>query len=125
MRAMLTILSAVLAMAGGAAAGEIYVTRDAKGNAVYTDTPQSIPAEKLKVRSASTDPAEVQARYAEQMERIGWESCVMCTDFGVYTLPTPVEGLREFIACLMDMGIPDEDISTMVKRNPEKLLGLT
>ena len=62
---------------------------------------------------------------AEQMERIGWESCVMCTDFGVYTLPTPVEGLREFIACLMDMGIPDEDISTMVKRNPEKLLGLT
>lgn len=69
MRAMLTILSAALAMAGGAAAGEIYVTRDAKGNVVYTDTPQSIPAEKLKVRSASTDPAEVQARYAEEMKR--------------------------------------------------------
>ena len=62
---------------------------------------------------------------AEQMERIGAESCIICTDFGVYTLPTPVEGLREFIACLMDMGLPDEDISRMVKTNPEKLLGLT
>ena len=62
---------------------------------------------------------------AEQMERIGAERCIICTDFGVYTLPTPVEGLREFIACLMDMGLPDEDISSMVKTNPEKLLGLT
>jgi len=62
---------------------------------------------------------------AEQMERIGAESCIICTDFGVYTLPTPVEGLREFIACLMDMGLLDGDISRMVKANPEKLLGLT
>ncbi len=62
---------------------------------------------------------------AEQMERIGAESCIICTDFGVYTLPTPVEGLREFIAGLMDMELPDEEISRMVKANPEKLLGLT
>ena len=63
------LLAAVMATAGTVAAGEIYVTRDAKGNLVYTDTPQSIPAEKLKVHSSSTDPAEVQARYAEQMKR--------------------------------------------------------
>jgi hypothetical protein len=62
---------------------------------------------------------------AEQMEKIGTKKCVICTDFGVYTLPTPVEGLREFIACLMDMGMSDEDISTMVRSNPERLLGLT
>jgi len=62
---------------------------------------------------------------AQQMETLGAESCIICTDFGVYTLPTPVEGLREFIACLMDMGMPDEEISTMVKTNPERLLGLT
>ena len=63
------LLSALVATAGVAAAGEIYVTRDAQGNPVYTDTPQAIPAEKLKVRSASSDPAEVQARYAEQMKQ--------------------------------------------------------
>jgi hypothetical protein len=61
---------------------------------------------------------------AEQMLELGSKHCIMCTDFGVYTLPSPVEGLREFIACLMDMGLPGEDIRQMVKTNPETLLGL-
>lgn len=61
---------------------------------------------------------------AAQMEELGSEHCIVCTDFGVYTLPTPVEGLREFIACLMDLGVPDEDIARMVRTNPERLLGL-
>jgi hypothetical protein len=62
---------------------------------------------------------------AEQIEELGAKHCILSTDFGVYTLPTPVEGLREFIACLMDIGIPDDDLVKMVKTNPEKLLGLT
>jgi hypothetical protein len=69
MRATLTILAALATMAGSASAGDIYVTRDAQGKPVYTDTPQAIPAERLKVHSSSTDPAEVQARYDEQMKR--------------------------------------------------------
>jgi hypothetical protein len=60
----------------------------------------------------------------EQIEELGAEHCILSTDFGVYTLPTPVEGLREFIACLMDMGIPYEEIRKTVKTNPETLLGL-
>ena len=62
---------------------------------------------------------------AEQINEIGSEHCIICTDFGVYTLPTPVEGLREFIACLLDLGISSDDISKMVRSNPEKLLGLS
>ena len=61
---------------------------------------------------------------AEQIGELGAEQCVICTDFGVYTLPTPVEGFREFIACLLDMGTPQEDIRLMSKTNPEKILGL-
>ena len=61
---------------------------------------------------------------AEQIQELGAKHCVICTDFGVYTLPTPVEGFREFIACLLDMGLPHEDISAMSKTNPEKILGL-
>ena len=61
---------------------------------------------------------------AEQIQELGAKQCVICTDFGVYTLPAPVEGFREFIACLLDMGLPQEDISTMSKTNPEKILGL-
>ena len=62
---------------------------------------------------------------AEQIDEVGAEHCIICTDFGVYTLPTPVEGLREFIACLLDLGISPDDVSKMVKSNPEKLLGLS
>ena len=61
---------------------------------------------------------------AEQMREVGTHRCILATDFGGYTLPTPVEGMREFIACLLDLGIPADDIRRMVKTNPEKLLGL-
>lgn len=62
---------------------------------------------------------------AEQILEIGAEHCIIATDFGVYTLPEPVEGLREFIACLLDLGIPGDVIGRLVKENPEKLLGLS
>lgn len=61
---------------------------------------------------------------AEQIRALGAENCIISTDFGRYALSPPVEGLRQFIACLLDLGIPAEDIRTMVKTNPEKLLGL-
>ena len=61
---------------------------------------------------------------AEQIRQVGTDHCILATDFGGYTLPAPVEGLREFIACLLDLGLPAEEIRKMVRTNPEKLLGL-
>ena len=61
---------------------------------------------------------------ARQVRELGADHFILATDFGVYTLPTPVEGLREFIACMLDLGIPASDIETMVRHNPAKLLGL-
>jgi len=61
---------------------------------------------------------------AEQIRAVGAESCILATDLGVYTLPSPVEGLREFIACLLDLGIEEREIQQMVNVNPSKLLGL-
>ncbi len=63
-------------------------------------------------------------KVSEQIRELGPKYCILASDFGVYTLPTPVEGFREFIACMLDLGIPAEDIRTMVKTNPERLLGL-
>jgi hypothetical protein len=62
---------------------------------------------------------------AEQIAELGADHCIIGTDFGVYTLPEPVEGLREFVACLLDLGTPVEDIRTLIKTNPERLLGLS
>jgi hypothetical protein len=61
---------------------------------------------------------------AEQIQAVGPEHCIIASDFGVYTLPPPVEGFREFIACLLDLGIGEDDIWTMVATNPARLLNL-
>ncbi|MFT5144862.1 MAG: hypothetical protein ACI80V_000908 [Rhodothermales bacterium] len=63
-------------------------------------------------------------KVSEQIRELGAHRCILGSDFGVYTLPTPVEGFREFVACMLDLGISPEDIRTMIKTNPEKLLGL-
>lgn len=61
---------------------------------------------------------------ARQVRRYGAEHFILASDLGVYTLPTPVEGMREFAACMLDLGIPAEDIRTMIATNPARLLGL-
>jgi hypothetical protein len=73
MRRMQAIIAGLL-LSSVAMGGEVYVTRDASGNPVYTDRPATLPAEKLGVRSNTTDPAEVQARYDEQMKRYAADS---------------------------------------------------
>jgi hypothetical protein len=60
----------------------------------------------------------------EQLLELGSEYCILSTDFGVYTLPEPVEGFREFIACMLDLGITADDVRQIVKGNPGKVLGL-
>jgi len=60
----------------------------------------------------------------EQILALGSEHCIIATDSGVYTLPEPVEALREFIACLLDLGMPENEVHRMVKDNPEMLLNL-
>jgi microsomal dipeptidase-like Zn-dependent dipeptidase len=61
---------------------------------------------------------------ARQVKKLGAEHFIIGSDFGVYTLPTPVEGLREFIACLLDLGVSTEEIQTMVRDNPAALIGI-
>jgi acyl-CoA reductase-like NAD-dependent aldehyde dehydrogenase len=69
MKALLTAATLLLAFAG-AHAGEVYKTTDAQGRPVYTDKPPSLPAERLKVQSATTDVVEVLKQYgaADQAE---------------------------------------------------------
>jgi len=60
MKQVAVVLAAIL-LAGSAGAGDVYVTKDAKGNTVYTDTPQTLPAEKVTVQGqGSSQPAAAQ-----------------------------------------------------------------
>jgi hypothetical protein len=53
----MAMLLAGLLLAGTAGAGDVYVTRDAKGNTVYTDTPDTLPAERVTVHAQGGKPA--------------------------------------------------------------------
>ncbi len=72
MKSIATLLASIL-FAGAASAGDVYVTTDAQGHKIYTDTPQSVPAQKLDVHSESTDPANVAQRYSSQMSQYAKE----------------------------------------------------
>lgn len=66
------------------------------------------------------DPAEV----ARTIQSIGAAHCIISTDLGQPQNPLPVEGMRLLIATLLRHGITAEEIETMVKVNPAKLLDL-
>ena len=60
MNKIAVVLAGIL-LAGAAGAGDVYVTKDAKGNTVYTDTPQTLPAQKVTVQGqGSSQPAAAQ-----------------------------------------------------------------
>jgi hypothetical protein len=62
--------------------------------------------------------------FAQAMREVGPQSCILATDFGQPHHPSPVEGLRMFIHAMLLCGVSEEDIETMVKTNPARLLDL-
>ncbi len=62
--------------------------------------------------------------WAKEIKEIGVEHFVLATDYGAGSYPTPVEGLRSLIACLLDVEFSPKDIQTMTSLNPKRLLGL-
>ena len=64
----LLLLVASLLVLGSAQASEVFVTKDAQGRPIYTDRPDSLPAQKVHVASQSTDAVAVQQQNDEKMK---------------------------------------------------------
>ena len=62
------LLVASLLVLGSAQASEVFVTKDAQGRPIYTDRPESLPAQKVNVATKQTDTVEVQRQYDEKMK---------------------------------------------------------
>lgn len=61
---------------------------------------------------------------AETIQRLGYENCVLVTDYGqAHNIPV-VQALSNFIDEVTDAGVPESAVSQMVVDNPRKLLGL-
>jgi Family of unknown function (DUF6282) len=78
------------------------------------------------IRSATAPGhAELSPRVlAERIKAIGAEHVVMATDFGQVDSPPAPEGMRWYIAQMLECGIPAQDVERMTKINPSRLLGL-
>ncbi len=66
-----------------------------------------------------TTPSEMAAAVRE----IGVERCIVTTDFGQWVNPSPAEGMRMAIAELLNAGLSDDEVATLVTRNPLGLIG--
>ncbi|MCD2434531.1 DUF6282 family protein [Acidaminococcus sp. NSJ-142] len=72
------------------------------------------------VAEGECTPAEM----AEHIRLIGPEHCFLTTDRGQNGRETPVEGMLQFIQSLLDEGISQAAIRTMVTQVPEEMLGI-
>lgn len=70
--------------------------------------------------SFGADPQEI----VDAVRKIGADRCVLSSDLGQEPNPKPAEGFRVMIATLLKLGLKPDEIETMIKNNPAKLLGL-
>lgn len=109
---------------------------------VFTHMPMFTTADKEKLKKITDMGGIVEFTYMNQLEAtpedyrmtgaemaeyvrfFGPEKCVCSSDFGLYTVPRPVEGMRMVIRWLIEQGFTDEEITMMIKTNPAKLLNL-
>ena len=68
-------------------------------------------------------PARVDA-YADAINKVGAEFCILSSDLGQRGNALPPEGLADFIAALRARGMTGAQIDLISKRNPAKLLDL-
>jgi len=75
-----------------------------------------------------TTPAMNHATTVEEItnviRKVGVNSTVVTTDFGLATLPPPVDGMREYLSGLAREGISSEEIIRMTREIPAYLLDL-
>ena len=59
---------------------------------------------------------------AETIKSVGASRCIMTTDFGQASNPSPPVGLVRFVDLMLKCGVRCDEISPMLIRNPKELL---
>lgn len=74
----------------------------------------------LMPRLGSMDPSD----YVDCVKLVGAEKCIMGTDLAqVWDMP-PADGMRHFIAMMIQFGCTPNEVEMMSKKNPAKLLDM-
>jgi predicted metal-dependent phosphotriesterase family hydrolase len=64
------------------------------------------------------------AQTVAAIKELGAEGLVLSTDLGQQGMMMPPDGIENAIAALKGAGITQDQIDTMMKKNPARLLGL-
>jgi len=73
---------------------------------------------------ATPDASARMDRFADAIRKIGVQSCVLSSDLGQKANALPADGYAAFLLAMRDRGFSEQDIATMSKQNPARLLGL-
>ena len=60
----------------------------------------------------------------EMIRTVGAHRTIIGSDLGQQGRISPVEGLRNFIKEMLDMGLKEEEIDWVLRKNPARLLNL-
>lgn len=63
-------------------------------------------------------------KMAETIREIGAESCALVTDYGQDHNIPPIEALSRFVSEMLEAGITEREVETMIVHNPRMLLGI-
>lgn len=64
------------------------------------------------------------SKISHAIKEIGYEHCIMATDFGQAHNPPAPEGMRMFITAMLELGITEKEIRYMITTKPTELLEL-
>lgn len=62
--------------------------------------------------------------YVAAVDAVGPENAVMATDGGATANPPAIEQFKRFIRDMLDAGVSESDVETMVKDNPKRIFDL-
>ena len=98
---------------------------------ILMDVPQMLEAARLGAfvefagsTMANASAAERVDRFAEAIRTVGPEHCILSSDLGQEGNPVPPDGFGDFLVAMRAKGFSQQEIDTMAKTNPARLLGL-
>ena len=58
------------------------------------------------------------------IRELGVEHCILSTDMGQNANPSPPEGFRSMVGTMLQFGLSEKELETLVKTNPARILGI-
>lgn len=58
------------------------------------------------------------------IKALGAENCILDTDMGQDTNPSPPEAFRSMVGTMLQFGLSEREMECLIKRNPARLLGI-